>query len=80
MRHSTDEPRDASGHGAGRDRESAFLWALLVGYWPFLRYVLGFCSVVALFFGPPGSYLLTFGLLLFLSWKVLQTANTSKRR
>lgn len=66
MRTTRDAPRK-------RDTELDLAWTLLLAYWPIVRYSFAFCSVIALVFGPPGSFLLIFGLLVFLSWKVAHT-------
>lgn len=56
-----------------RDTEVDILWMLIVAYWPYVRFSMGLISFLALLFGPPGSFVLTFGLLVLLSWMVLNT-------
>lgn len=73
MQHNTNSSHKSGHDSVGRDWELDMAWSLLVGFWPFVRFSLGLVSFLALCFGPPGSFLLTFGLLCLLSWMVLNT-------
>jgi hypothetical protein len=65
--------QSAPNNAPKRDVETDLLWMLLVGFWPYVRFMLGLVAVFALLFGPPGSFVLTFAVGVLLSWMVLNT-------